>query len=66
VTRSVVAFPIVLPGARPKHPLATCPPRVVWVIPLIGWLAALGWNAQEIGPLLLFFAPAPLPPQEQA
>ena len=46
-------------GPSPAHPLAVCPPRVAWVVVLISLLAILGWSAEQIGALLLFFAPAP-------
>lgn len=65
MARSIVTFPAIAPALTPKHPLSVRPRRIVWVIVLIGWLAALGWNAEQISPLLLFFAPGPHPQGER-
>jgi hypothetical protein len=55
MTSSLLALPASAPPPRPQHPLAIRPWRITWVIVLIGWLAAFGWNAEQIGSLLLFF-----------
>jgi hypothetical protein len=54
-------LPLMVPASGPQHPLAIRRQRIVWVILLIGWLAAFGWTAEQIGSLLLFFTAAPHP-----
>ncbi|WP_344663309.1 hypothetical protein [Catenulispora subtropica] len=65
MTSSLLALSASVPPPRPQHPLAIRPQRIIWVIVLIGWLAAFGWNAEQIGSLLLFFTAAPHPQGDQ-